>query len=182
MVKYLQSLVLNTRCENQHWFTVSSRTAMAEGAPFIPSDLPPPIQDVGVIEMNDPMSPFLYDAVNSKKVDPPCIRSGEFMVKNIAVAQSLSDFRDELKKRLPNIDFSITHFENWGTTIDSLLLYVKPTTRQDVCDIIKNASDLKIKVLLVGVHTLLCVHAFSVAVNSHVACIAWPSTVMSCTV
>ena len=128
---------------------------MAENVPFIPSDLPPPIQDVGWIQMNDPKSPFLYDAVNNKKVDPPSIRSGEFMVNNIAVAQSLSKLRDELKKRLPTIDFSITHFENWGTTIGS---YVKPTTRQEVCDIIENANDLKIKVWMSGFF-VICMHA-----------------------
>lgn len=104
-----------------------------------------------MLQMNDPKSPFLYDAVNSKKVDPPSIRSGEFIVKNIDVAKSLSDLRDKLKERLPHIDFSITHFENWSTTVDSLLLYVKPK-RQEVCDIIKAAGDLNIKVYWICMH------------------------------
>ncbi len=122
---------------------------MAEKDLFIPSDLPPPIEEISWIQMNDPKSPFLYDEVNSKKVDPPSIRSGEFMVKNIAVAKSLSDLREKLKGRFKSIDFSITHFENWGATIDSLLLYVKPA-RNDVCAIIQAANELNIKVRMIA--------------------------------
>lgn len=113
---------------------------------IIPSDLPPPIQEVSMLQMNDPKSPFLYDAVNSKKVDPPSIRSGEFMVKHADIAIKLGTDRNKLTAKVPGVEFSITHFENWGTTVDGLLLYVKPKTRQEVCDIIKAAKDINIKV------------------------------------
>ena len=110
-----------------------------------------------MLQMNDPKSPFLYDAVNSKKVDPPSIRSGEFMAKNADLAKSLSTLRDKLQEKVPGVKFSITHFENWGTTIDSLLLYVKPS-RKDVCSIIASAKELNIKVWAVD-HLEVCMCA-----------------------
>lgn len=79
-------------------------------------------------------------------MDPPSIRNGEFIVENAATAESLRILREDLKTRLPDITFSITHFVNWGSTVSILLLYVKPRNRQEVCDIIKVAKELDIKV------------------------------------
>ncbi len=116
-------------------------------SPLLPSDMP---TEIGIVHMNDPHAPFIYDAVNSKKADPPSIRGGEFIVENIVIAQSLKSLREKLQQRpeLQGIDFSITHFENWGKTVKHLLLYVKPKTRQNVCDIVKAAKELDIKVKL----------------------------------
>ena len=119
----------------------------------LPSDLPPPVKEVSMLQMNDPRSPFLYDAVNSKKVDPPCIRSGEFMVQHADIAKELKEKRETLVQKVPDVEFFITHFENWGTTIASLLLYVKPKTRQEVCDIIKAAKNINIKVYLIALRS-----------------------------
>ena len=122
----------------------------------IPSDFPPPIQDVTVPQMNDPHSPFIYDAVNSKKADPPGIRNGEFIVQHADDAQILRKKREAMKTCLPKIDFAVTHFQNWGSTISSLLLYVKPSKREDVCSIIKAAKANDIKVISYGHAELVC--------------------------
>ena len=112
----------------------------------IPSDFPPPIQEIGIIQMNDPKSPFIYDAVNSKKADPQGIRNGEFIVQNAAIAESLKTLRKQLNEKLPHIDILVTHFENWGTTISNLLLYIKPKSREEVRNVIEAAAQLNIKV------------------------------------
>lgn len=119
----------------------------------LPSDMPDDIGLVhisdGLVHMNDPHAPFIHDAVSSKKTDPFSIRSGEFIMENIEIAHTLKHLREKLQKRpeLQDVEFSISSFENWGKTIKNLLLYVKPKTRQNVCDIIKAAKEFNIKVI-----------------------------------
>lgn len=131
----------------------SSQVTMS--APLIPSDMP---AEIGMVQLNDEHAPFIVDAVNSKMTDPPSIREGEFIVENIAIAQSLKDLREKLQQRpeLQGINFSITHFENWGKTVKSLLLYVKPKTRKNVCDIIRAAKELNIKVSCFDKYMMRC--------------------------
>ena len=106
----------------------------------IPSDFPPPAKESYLIDMNDKYSPFLYDAVYSKKADPPSLRDGEFIAQNTDSAVQLKALQRYMTGQCPDSTFSMTHFNNWGSTVFRLLLYVKPKTREEVIKIVQAAN------------------------------------------
>lgn len=101
----------------------------------MPSDFHCPIEMTSMLQMNDPNSPFLYDAVNSKKADPPGLRSGEFMANNGQLANE-TDRRRKLLATTTGLDISVTIFQNWATSVYNLMMYFKPKTRDEVSQII----------------------------------------------
>ena len=125
----------------------------------IPSDFPPPVKASHLTDLNDKNSPFLYDAVYSKKADPPSLRDGEFIAQNTDSAVQLKDLQQYMAEKCPDNTFSMTHFNNWGTTIHRLLLHVKPTSREEIVKIIQAAKDYTehVKVFTIWFTRLRCI-------------------------
>ena len=124
----------------------------------IPSDFPAPVKASYLTDMDDKNSPFLYDAVYSKKADPPSLRDGEFIAQNTDSAVQLKALKQYMAEKCPDNTFSMTHFNNWGTTIYRLLLHVKPTSREEIVKIIQAAKDYPedVKVFTIWFFRLSC--------------------------
>ena len=90
------------------------------------------------------LDPFLFMHPNSKDADKKGLMEGKLIMDNLKVAQSLENtckyLNDALKKERMNVTVEVSHFKNWGGNQESLLLYVKPTNRNEISVLVKAAS------------------------------------------
>ena len=84
-------------------------------------------------------APFIINEPNSAQADKTGLKEGQLIVANAERAIRLSKMQAYLKRKLDDDDIlpTITNFKNWAGTQNSLLLYVKPTTRNQVQALVK---------------------------------------------
>lgn len=86
----------------------------------------------------------------SVKADREGISKGTFAVQNAALALEVNEMKDKLKDRIDKeVYLKVTYFQNWGRTADEsngLLILAKPKTVKQVCQLVKEARELGLKV------------------------------------
>ena len=98
------------------------------------------------------------EAPHSVQADKKGIALGRFIVENVDLAKQLEETRKKFNQDDNDIEchrkdnneipakVSITYFENWASTMTSLLLHAKPTTVEQVQYLVRTANHLNVKV------------------------------------
>ena len=92
------------------------------------------------------MSPYFLTKPASIAADKKGLSEGELLLAKHEEAAKLKKTQEILqtamKEKDNNLDVLMTSFQNWSGSIErSLLLYVKPTSRSQICDLVEKVAN-----------------------------------------